>query len=48
MFVVGAKEAETNTVSVRTRKDRDLGARPLADFIETLRKEIATRALPAE
>ena len=48
MFVVGAKEAETNTVSVRTRKDKDLGARPLKDFLETLKEEIRTRALPKE
>jgi threonyl-tRNA synthetase len=48
MFVVGAKEAETNTVSVRTRKDKDLGARPLKDFVEQLKGEIKTRALPVE
>jgi threonyl-tRNA synthetase len=48
MFVVGAKEAETNMVSVRTRKDKDLGARPLKDFLETLKTEIRTRALPTE
>jgi threonyl-tRNA synthetase len=48
MFVVGAKEAETNTISVRTRKDKDLGGRPLKDFLETLKDEIETRKLPAE
>ena len=48
MFIVGAKEAETNTVSVRTRKDKDLGGRPLAEFLETLKAEIKTRALPVE
>ncbi len=32
MLVVGDKEAETGTVSVRGRKDGDLGAMSLADF----------------
>ena len=32
MLVVGDKEAETGTVSVRGRKDGDLGAMALADF----------------
>ncbi len=46
MLIVGAKEAESQTVSVRTRKDKDLGSQPLAGFIETLKTEIRTRALP--
>jgi threonyl-tRNA synthetase len=48
MFIVGAKEAETNPISARTRKDKDLGARPLTAFIETVKTEIHTRALPKE
>ncbi len=48
MFIVGAKEAETGTVSIRTRKDKDLGSKLLVDFIESLKSEIHTRALPKE
>jgi threonyl-tRNA synthetase len=32
MLVVGDKEAETGTVSVRERKAGDLGSQPLAEF----------------
>ncbi len=44
MLVIGDKEAESGTVSVRSRKDGDLGAMPLADFIEKIKTEIATKA----
>jgi threonyl-tRNA synthetase len=40
MLVIGDKEAESGTVSVRSRKDGDLGAMPLADFIAKLQKYI--------
>lgn len=40
MVVVGKKEADTNTVSVRSRKDGDLGAMSLDSFIERLTQEI--------
>ncbi len=48
MLVLGGKEAVTNTVAVRTRKDKDLGAQPTDAFIEKLKEEIRTRALPTE
>ena len=48
MLILGAKEAEAGAVAVRTRKDKDLGAIPAAAFLERLRTEIRTRALPAE
>ena len=44
MLVIGAREAEGNTVDVRTRAGEDLGAMPLADFIAKISEEIASRA----
>jgi threonyl-tRNA synthetase len=44
MLVVGAKEAEAGTVSVRHRGKGDLGPRPLAEFVAALQKEAETRA----
>ncbi len=45
LLVVGAKEMEAGAVAVRTRKDQDLGAMPLAAFIEKIMTEISARAL---
>ncbi len=45
MFVVGPRDVEQRTVSVRDRLDGDLGALPLADALERLRKEIADRTV---
>ena len=44
MLVVGDKEAEAGTVSVRTRGGVDLGAMPVDDFIAKIKEEIKTRA----
>jgi threonyl-tRNA synthetase len=44
MFVVGAKEAEAGTVSVRHRSKGDLGPKPLAEVITALQQEIDSRA----
>jgi len=44
MFVVGAKEAEAGTVSVRHRGKGDLGPKPLADVVTALQQEIESRA----
>jgi threonyl-tRNA synthetase len=44
MLVVGAKEAEAGTVSVRHRSKGDLGPKPLAEFLATLQQEIDARA----
>ena len=43
MLIVGGKEAEAGTVSVRHQSKGDLGPRPLADFIATLKAEAETR-----
>ena len=45
MLVVGPKEAEAGTVSVRHRSKGDLGPRPIADLIATLKDEISSRAI---
>ncbi len=44
MLVVGDKEAENSQVAVRSRKEGDLGAMPLEDFIKKIVYEIETKA----
>ena len=44
MLVLGGKEAEANTVAVRTRSGEDLGAMPLDEFITRIKGEIESRA----
>jgi threonyl-tRNA synthetase len=43
MLVVGAREAEAGNVAVRHRKDGDLGARPLEEFLAETRKLVDLR-----
>ncbi len=43
MLVMGAREAESGTVSVRSRAEGDLGAMPLEDFIAKLDAECAVK-----
>jgi threonyl-tRNA synthetase len=45
MLVVGAKEAESGTVSYRDRHDGDLGAMPLAEAIARIRNENDRRVI---
>jgi threonyl-tRNA synthetase len=45
MLVVGPKEAEAGTVSVRHRSKGDLGPKPLAEVLESLQNEVASRAI---
>ena len=40
MLVVGEKEEQTQTVGVRSRTEGDIGAMPLAEFIEKIKEEI--------
>jgi threonyl-tRNA synthetase len=47
-LVIGAKEAEAASVSVRSRARGDEGVKPAAAFLEGLVTEIRTRALPAK
>ncbi|MBQ1507152.1 MAG: threonine--tRNA ligase [Ruminococcus sp.] len=45
MFIVGDKDVEAQTVSVRHRKDGDLGAMKLEEFIALAKEEIASKAI---
>ena len=44
MAVVGAKEVEANTLSIRTRASGELGAIPIAEVIEKLKNAIANHS----
>jgi threonyl-tRNA synthetase len=48
MLIVGAKEAENGSVSVRARTGGDLGGSSLDDFVGRLREEVRTRRAPAQ
>jgi threonyl-tRNA synthetase len=43
ILVVGDKEKANGTVAVRARGNQDLGVMPLADFIEKLAADIASK-----
>ncbi|HYF00963.1 MAG TPA: threonine--tRNA ligase [Planctomycetota bacterium] len=43
MAVVGAKEAAAGTVAVRRHKKGNLGVKPLAEFVESLRRDVAAK-----
>lgn len=45
MLLVGDKDIENNVVSVRSRKDGDIGAMSLEEFIEKANEEIRTKAI---
>ena len=45
MLIIGGKEAESATVSVRHRAKGDLGPRPTEEFSADLRREIDTKAV---
>jgi threonyl-tRNA synthetase len=45
MLVVGPRDAEQGTVSVRDRIDGDLGAMPVAAATERFRQEISERTV---
>ncbi len=44
MLVIGDKEMENGAVAVRSRKEGDLGAMPIDDFVQKIVEEIRTRA----
>ena len=46
MLVVGAKEAENETVAYRDRTGGDLGAMPLAQAIARIAHEVEARTMP--
>ncbi len=43
LLVVGDREADSNTVAVRTRGGKDLGSMPVAEFAAKLQAELASR-----
>ena len=45
MLVIGDKEAEAGTVSVRHRADGDLGVMPLADFQKMLKDDVDSKVI---
>ncbi|OQX51387.1 threonine--tRNA ligase [candidate division CPR3 bacterium 4484_211] len=45
MAIVGRKEAQNGTVSVRLRSEKDLGEQPLGEFIERIKDRIESKAL---
>ncbi|MBR9760498.1 threonine--tRNA ligase [bacterium] len=45
LAVIGAKEVEENSVSVRQRDQGDLGSIPMNDFISKISQDITTRSL---
>jgi threonyl-tRNA synthetase len=47
LFIVGDKEAESGTVTVRTQKGHDLGSFLLPDICEKLASEVASRSAVA-
>lgn len=44
MLIIGDKDKEANVVSVRSRKDGDVGTSSLDDFIAKIKQEITSRA----
>ncbi|HVU15343.1 MAG TPA: threonine--tRNA ligase [Candidatus Didemnitutus sp.] len=46
VLVLGAKEAESQSASVRSRAKGDEGVHPVAELISRFSREVATRALP--
>jgi threonyl-tRNA synthetase len=44
LLVVGDKEMENQTIAVRTREGKDLGAMPVSDFMTLLEADIAKRS----
>ncbi len=46
MLIVGDKEAEQETLSIRTREGENIAGMRLADFVERIREEVRTRKVP--
>ncbi len=45
MLIVGGKERENNTISVRQRGEKDLGEMKIEKFLERIEKEIKTKTI---
>ncbi len=46
IVIIGDKEVETETISIRTRKNKDQGLMKVQEFIDTLKEEIRTKGHP--
>ncbi len=44
MLIAGDKDIEAGVVSVRSRKDGDIGSMTIDEFIEKITEEIETKA----
>lgn len=44
--IIGDKEQETETISVRTRKNKDQGLMKVQEFIDSLKEEVRTKGHP--
>ena len=45
MLVVGDNDIENGAVSVRSRKDGDIGSKTIEEFIAEMSEEIRTKAI---
>jgi len=45
MLIIGGREAESNSVSVRQRDEQDLGAMPFDEFLAKIKEQINTKSL---
>ncbi len=45
MLVIGDKEAESGTVSVRSRKEGDVGVQSVDDFLARALREVAEKVI---
>ena len=45
MLIVGAKEVETNTVSIRKRSEGEIGSLSIEDTVAKIKKEIENKSL---
>lgn len=45
MIIIGGREMENNTISVRQRDGQDLGVMPLEKFLEEIKTQITTKSL---
>ncbi|MDD4026924.1 MAG: threonine--tRNA ligase [Candidatus Shapirobacteria bacterium] len=45
MVIIGGREAENETISVRQRDGQDLGSMPLSQFIDSLKDQISKKSL---
>jgi len=44
MLIVGEKEEETNSVSIRSRKDGDMGSKAVSEFLPIIKTEIDNKS----